>query len=187
MFLNALLVLATASNMFEAGQQFAEQEERKYKLKQALSEIVSSSAALSSSTTKPLEKTGKCYVNELSNEDGPSFYVFITLGMPDETLIALSQNLAKAQGIFVLQGLPENSFKQFASRIYALRQQGMLAPIQINPPLFNKYKVSSVPCFVVTEEDTFDKIAGNISLEYALEKLAKDGETTKAKELWLRF
>ena len=91
--------------------------------------------------------------------------------MPDEAWMSLSKEVEKVKGVMVLRGLPENSFQQLAMKMYDLRKRGVNATIQIDPRLFTKYDVERVPCFVTLEENTFDKLSGNISVSYALERM----------------
>ena len=56
----------------------------------------------------------------------------------------------------------------------------------IDPNLFNSFDIKHVPSFVVAKQETclgvisckpqFDKISGNVSVQYALEQIQKNGE-----------
>jgi type-F conjugative transfer system pilin assembly protein TrbC len=117
--------------------------------------------------------------------------IFISTSMPKESLIALGEQAKKADGLLVLRGLVNNSFKETASLLQGISPQGLDAII--DPRLFEAFAVESVPTFVVTPIDSHpcgdrackftplhDKIAGNISLEYALEQIAKSGKAANA-------
>ncbi len=130
----------------------------------------------------------KCVFSEsFSADPQTSLYVFVSFGLPDEAWLTLSKELEKSAGVFVLRGLPENSFHQLAEKLHALRKKGMQATVQIDPRLFTRFQISAVPSFVVSEGDLFDKLKGNVSLEFALEKMASQGETAMAKTLRKRF
>lgn len=108
-----------------------------------------------------------------------AFLVFISLGMLDEVLLSLANDAEGVGGLFVIRGLPNNSFKDFAKRMLQLKEKGLAAPIQIDPALFHKYGVTCVPTFVLkTDEAKFDKVSGNVSIEYVLE-LFKHNECGK--------
>lgn len=124
----------------------------------------------------------RCYVGN-SKEVEPALLAFISFSLPDNILISISRSLKEYNGVMILQGLPQNSFKELSKRLISLKENGLLAQVQIDPRLFDRYEVSQVPTYVVPEDNTFDKIAGNISVEYALEAMAKNGETKKAKRL----
>lgn len=95
-----------------------------------------------------------------------SFYVFMSFSVPDDVWIALSIELVKLGGSFVLRGLPENSFEKFAQRIASLRKKGVEAPIHIDPRLFETFTVTAVPC-IAMKEDRWSKLSGAVSLDYA--------------------
>ena len=125
-------------------------------------------------TTKvdPQFKEKKCPTLPLDHQDTEtSLYVFMSFSVPDETWLMLSEEIIRYRGIIILKGLPGNSFKELAFRINALRSRGMKAPVQIDPNLFVRFGVDSVPSFVKINEESFNKISGNFSLEFALEKI----------------
>lgn len=118
------------------------------------------------------EKNGQCSSTEHINGDPETgLYIFVSFSMPDEAWISLSKEVVKVGGIFVLRGLPGNSFKQLAAKIHTLRKDGMHATIQIEPRLYKKFAVEKVPCFVSVDGDSYDKLSGNVTLSYALEKM----------------
>ena len=112
--------------------------------------------------------------------------LFISFSVPVSTWIDLSLDLAKTEGVFVVRGLPENSFEAFAKNILKLRQAGVMAPIYLDPGLFEQYEIDAVPTLVLREKGKFDKVAGNLRLEAALEKIKADGETQACAECFLK-
>jgi len=119
----------------------------------------------------------QCYLNAKLYEENSHIFICISFSVPDQTWIALSKELEKVGGSFVLQGLPNGSFKELSQRIQKLTQLGVLAPIQIHPQLFEKCSIKAVPAFIVLEGDLFDKVSGNISLHHALGLIQREGET----------
>lgn len=169
MLLILLCLLVTSSlqaeGYFEKGQQFAEE------LRQKMSELKSSHPK-SSRPQLSLQPGKKCSALPIITPDPePSFYICMSFSLPDVVWISLSKEMEKSGGMMVLRGLPNNSFKELAKRLHSLRLQGMLATVQINPELFTKFSVSKVPCFVQTDEGSYNKLSGNVSLAFALEKL----------------
>jgi conjugal transfer pilus assembly protein TrbC len=106
----------------------------------------------------------------------PNVLIFASFSMSDSVWVALSQELEKVNGSFVIQGLPDNSFKELVSKIYHLRQLGVSADIQLYPQLFDQYTIKKVPTFVVVEANRWDQLSGNISLESALIEMKHKGE-----------
>lgn len=112
-----------------------------------------------------------------------TLYVFVSFSLPEETWLSLSREVEKVGGVLVLRGLPDNSFKQLAYKIHALCEKGVLAPVQIDPKLFSKFDVTKIPCFVTTYKDDFDKLTGNVSLKFALEKMGNENAKMMGKLL----
>lgn len=125
-----------------------------------------------------------CISEHLSLEEPSSLYVFMSFSLEDSLWIQFSKELEKIGGTFVLRGLPQNSFKELANRIFDLQDKGVIVPIQIHPKLFQEYEVEIVPSIVVVEENQYDKISGNLSIQCALEKMSQRGETNQAKILY---
>lgn len=114
-------------------------------------------------------------------DESASLYVFMSFSLDDQLWLQLSKELEAVGGIFVLRGLPQNSFKELANRLFALKEKGVTVPIQIHPKLFQEYEIQLVPTIVVADDTQYDKLSGNVSLRYALEKMAQSGETHQAK------
>lgn len=106
-------------------------------------------------------------------ESSPSLYVLMSLSVPTQTWVALSNELRMKGGVFVLRGLPNNSFSEMAQKIAILRKAGVDVPVQIDPRLFHEFDVKHVPCIVQRHEGSFDKISGSISVDYALQRFKR--------------
>ena len=96
-------------------------------------------------------------------------FIFISLSMPETSLKALYQEAEQQGAVLVLRGLKDNNFKQTAE---ALTTLGI--GVQIDPMLFKKYAIQSVPTFVRTHGSEHESISGNISLAYALQRFKED-------------
>ena len=136
------------------------------------------------------QPTGPCSTgvsSSLANTASYNVAVCVSFSAPDQIWTDLSKGLELLGGAFVLRGIPENSFKLLAEKVLHLQQVGVRAPILIDPLLFSQNHVEVIPTFLIVEGDKVDKISGNLSLSYVIEKMATDGETTKAKELLVRL
>jgi type-F conjugative transfer system pilin assembly protein TrbC len=174
---------ALGDNYYEIGKHLAEELKQKEThkeeecLRKMVSEIKLSHTDVQAIDLKTITK-GKCAIsNSISSNHETKLYIFVSFSMPNETFPALSKELEKADGVFVLRGLPENSFKKLAEKIYTLRKQGINATFQLDPLLFHKYNIEKVPTFVTIGDKHFDKLCGNVSLRFALEKI--NSETAK--------
>ena len=119
----------------------------------------------------------------------PLFMVFVSLSMPDASLKRVIQETSAAGGVVVFRGFPGNSAKQFLERLSkVIEKDSDFASIGIDPRLFRAFEVSAVPTYVVTSTDfdlcdglacrttppPFDRMSGNVSVEYALGSFAED-------------
>ena len=102
-------------------------------------------------------------------EDEPTFLAFVSLSIPEASLKEMSKHLEKIGGQFVFRGLPNNSFEDFLKKVMDFREKGILAPIIVDPESFDEYNVEVVPTFVLTQEEGFEKVIGNVSIPYVLE------------------
>lgn len=129
----------------------------------------------------------RCGSEDLITGADTSLYVFMSFSLEDSLWVQYSKEMEKIGGVFVLRGLPGNSFKELADRIFDLQEKGVSIPIQIHPKLFQECDVQLVPAIVVIEGSGFDKVAGNLSLKCALEKMSQAGETPHAKLLYKEY
>jgi conjugal transfer pilus assembly protein TrbC len=146
-------------------------------LKDSTIERIKKAEHLEPASTKP------CFNADIPRCQNYDIAVCISCSVPDSVWVELSRELEKINGAFVLRGLPENSFRKLSEKILSLQKLGVNAPIQIDPKFFSSNQIESVPTFLILEEGKIDKISGNISIRYALQKLSEEGETQKAKHL----
>jgi conjugal transfer pilus assembly protein TrbC len=105
--------------------------------------------------------------------DAPKLIVFASLSMPQASLKR--------------RGFPDNSAKAFVKQLGAVVSRDDMTSIGIDPRLFRAFSVQAVPTYVSVSSDfdlcagfncqtklpPFDRIVGNVSLEYALEQFAQ--------------
>lgn len=112
-------------------------------------------------------------------QDG--FYIFVSLSMPKSSLRDYDK-LAKQIGTkLVIRGFKNNSFKETVEVTQKLA-------MQIDPVAFKKFNITSVPSFVLSSNNQFDKLIGNVSIKYALEEFEAKGDLKrKATEYLARL
>ena len=135
----------------------------------------------------------------------PHLLVFVSFSMPLEVLKTLAIQVNQVGGKVVLRGLVNGSFKNTAEKVKELQQE-----VIIDPTLFESYQVKVVPTFILQNKATkkdeetdsgksnsspvpsrrgdedrlYDRLSGNVSLEYVLDQFATLGTTrTEAIEL----
>lgn len=111
--------------------------------------------------------------------------IFVSFTMPPESLKRVVAQAYKVGGTVVLNGFKDNSLKATALAIKGLGEAS--GNVVINPNAFTKYKVKAVPAVVLAKADSLDQIdpdgcalpdtyvsvAGDVSLDYSLEKMAQ--------------
>ena len=116
---------------------------------------------------------------------GPKVLIFVSFAMPEATLQRLVDQAAQAGATLVLRGLVNGSIRDTVTRMQALIGSQRVA-VQIDPEAFDRYGITRTPTFALAmgraETETcgtnacepprsFVKIAGDVTLEYALRNL----------------
>ena len=133
--------------------------------------------------------------------DQPALLVFVTLGMPEAALRLLIDQAARTHAVLVLRGLQNASIRQTAARVQQLIGQSGVE-FQIDPQAFDRFGVRVAPTFVLVKPearvshcaagacvapDGFASIAGDVSIDYALQTIAQRAPRFKADvELFLQ-
>lgn len=119
--------------------------------------------------------------NSCSEKRHDGFYIFISLSMP-KSLLEAYDKLAKQIGAkLVMRGFKNNSFKETVQFTKEMA-------IQVDPVSFKKFGITYVPSFVLSNNNQFDKLVGNVSIKYALEEFEARGDLkAKAKEYLVRL
>jgi conjugal transfer pilus assembly protein TrbC len=116
--------------------------------------------------------------------DAPQFIAFASLSMPPAALRQLIADTAKAGGVVVFRGFPNNSVKAFSAALgKVVTQRDQLSNVGIDPRLFRAFDVQAVPTYVAVSSDfdlcsgmgcttavpAHDRITGNVSVRYVLD------------------
>ena len=119
-----------------------------------------------------------------TKSDAPQFIAFASLSMPPAALRQLIADTAKAGGVVVFRGFPNNSMKAFSAMLgKVVTDKDQLSNVGIDPRLFRAFNVEAVPTYVAVSTDfdlcsglncttsvpTHDKITGNVSVRYVLD------------------
>lgn len=118
--------------------------------------------------------------------------IFASFTMPEVSLKRLVRQASLSGGTVVFRGFKNNSIRETAMAVRALREQE--GNVQINPQAFSKYQVNSVPAFVLTQAttaealdekgcalpDTYVSVAGDVSLDYALDVMSQRSKAFSA-------
>lgn len=125
----------------------------------------------------------------------PRLQIFVSSSMPISLLKSYTKEATKYNGVLVFRGLPEGSFYRLAklvSDISGNNAEGIA--MQIDDEAFKAFNVKVVPTIVLSKTASifseqvkggaFDKVGGNVTIRYALEVFAKEGDLKEnAREL----
>jgi conjugal transfer pilus assembly protein TrbC len=123
---------------------------------------------------------------------GPRVLIFVSFAMPEATLLRLLDQASRAGATLVLRGLVNGSIRDTVTRMQALIGSRRVA-VQIDPEAFDRFGVTRTPTFVLAMDDTgaeacgsrvcgssqtFAKVAGDVTLEYAMQHLDQGAHGT---------
>lgn len=124
-----------------------------------------------------------------------NFYMFVSLGLSDNTLKQILEYAKLYNGVIVLRGIEDNSFVKTSDHIQKIAKEDSQAAIIIDPTLFKKYQVFQVPTYVLAKSSkcpvgmncglTYDRITGNITPRFALEKFLEKGDLSNEAQILL--
>lgn len=119
--------------------------------------------------------------------EAPQFIAFASLSMPPQALKQMIADTARAGGVVVFRGFPNNSMKEFAARLGKIvERQDDFTNIGIDPRLFRAFDVQAVPTYIAVSSDfdlcagfscrtkvpPYDRMVGNVTVEHALDTFA---------------
>lgn len=119
--------------------------------------------------------------------EAPQFIAFASLSMPPASLKQMVRDTAKAGGIVVFRGFPQNSMKAFSTELDKVVDARDFASIGIDPRLFRAFDVRAVPTYVAVSSNfdlcsgfhcttpvpPYDRMIGNVTVRYALERFVE--------------
>lgn len=123
--------------------------------------------------------------------EAPELMVFVSLSMPEESLRRIGMQAKKLGAVVVLRGM-KFGLRNWNDSVNALKPiSNTGADIQIHPELFTRYNVTAVPTLVVSSSPKSGcqdeacasqaaSVTGDVSLDYALERLTDRKDTVGA-------
>jgi conjugal transfer pilus assembly protein TrbC len=126
-------------------------------------------------------------LGDRSSSQAPMFIAFASLSMPPEALQRMISDVTKAGGMVVFRGFSAEGGHAFMTGLSKVIPQGLAPHVTIDPRLFRAYHVEAVPTYVAasssftlcsgegcdSEPTPYDRMAGNVTAEYALEAFAQ--------------
>ena len=115
--------------------------------------------------------------------------IFASLGLPPASLEKLVADAARTRALIVLRGMTDGSMQKTKARIKEATGN-LRVSWQIDPTLFERFKVTGVPSFVLIDptrpvnvacsaadglcqEASFSKVTGDVPIQFALSDIAR--------------
>ena len=125
----------------------------------------------------------------------PRLQIFVSHSIPISLLKRYAREAIKYKGVLVLRGLPAGSFHKLSKLVSDISgddAEGIA--MQIDDEAFKAFNIKIVPTIVLSRSASifseqvqggaFDKVGGNVTIRYALELFAKEGDLKEnAREL----
>lgn len=121
---------------------------------------------------------GKCPTFNPTPDQAPQVQVCMSFSVPFQVWKDLNADLIQNNGVFVVKGLPNNSFQAFAEKVLDFRKQGITAPIRIDPKLFERHHIQNVPLFILSHQNETHTVSGTLTIPYVMDLIhIKTGKT----------
>jgi conjugal transfer pilus assembly protein TrbC len=116
-------------------------------------------------------------------------YIMVSFSMPDEAIARLAEQAAKTGATLVLRGVVEESLQKTALLASQFIKRYPGVQFQVDPNIYRRYAVKQVPTFILAREnkeiqactkgcdatDYFVSVAGDVTLDYALDYFSRRG------------
>lgn len=126
-----------------------------------------------------------CNMTSAYAETG-NIYIFISFSMSNESIKGWMNESKKIGAPVIIRGLVNNSFKDTLQKVSDLTHDNQ-GGVQLDPNLFRRFQIEKVPAVVVAKNesclpsqtciDEYDVIYGDVTLAYALKKIADKNDT----------
>jgi conjugal transfer pilus assembly protein TrbC len=123
--------------------------------------------------------------NALPKDRVPDLLVMVSLSMPRETLNRIADQAERAGATLVFRGLEGDSMTKMGEAVQKILG-GRNVSVAIHPPAYRQFDVTRVPTVVIarpeagnvlengcSRTETFVKVAGDVSLDYALDYIER--------------
>jgi conjugal transfer pilus assembly protein TrbC len=100
--------------------------------------------------------------------------IFISLSMPAESLSRLVDQAIRFNAPLIIRGTEKDSLAATVAKVTTILKQRE-AEIQIDPRLFTRFKIDSVPAFVAIEPNAnkYGVVYGDVTTDYALQTMER--------------
>lgn len=130
--------------------------------------------------------------------DKTNLMVFVSLSMPKEALVRTAEQAERAGATLVFRGLKGDSMTKMGEEVQKILG-GRNVSVAIHPPAFQQFSVTRVPAIVMarpeagnvlgngcSKPETFVKVSGDVSLDYALDYIERKSPAWAAVARYFR-
>lgn len=128
----------------------------------------------------------------------PDLFVMVSLSMPKEALVRTAEQAERAGATLVFRGLKGDSMTKMGEEIKAIVGSRSVSVV-VHPPAFQQFSVTRVPAIVIarpeagnvldngcSKPETFVKVSGDVSLDYALDYIERKSPAWAAVARYFR-
>lgn len=117
-------------------------------------------------TTNPLMKKDFSKENNKKSDLKEGKIIFISASLPKDSLKLYADYAKTYKARLVLQGMIDNSMVKTGAFV-----QTLMCPVDIDPPLFKRYRITRVPVFLEHRQQKSVLIHGHLNPHTAFEKI----------------
>jgi type-F conjugative transfer system pilin assembly protein TrbC len=103
--------------------------------------------------------------------------IFVSASMPAASLKKLAYQAIQHNALLVIRGMVKGSMQETAKLVDEIDH-----PLDIDPKLFEQFKIIKVPVFMVYHNQGWHKVSGNVDLNFALETAAQQKVTSPLRK-----
>ena len=126
--------------------------------------------------TRKQQITGKTFSNYKKPEQKNNLIIFISLSLPDDSLKNYYLEARRYNAVLAIRGFINDSLKDTVAYFKKSGEEGIA--VTVDPESFRKFNVTNAPAIIVKDpnSDIYDKVTGNVTVNYALQKIADQGD-----------
>jgi len=94
--------------------------------------------------------------------------IFVSASMPIASLKKLAYQALQHNALLVIRGMVKGSMQETAKLVDEIDH-----PLDIDPKLFEQFKITQVPVFMVYHNQGWHKVSGNVDLNFAIETVTQ--------------
>jgi len=117
----------------------------------------------------------------------PALLLFVSLSMPQESLLAYADQAEQAKATIVIRGVKDRSMRRTMEAVQKIIGERKVAWV-IDPTAFDRFDVTTVPTVVLTSAslagatcstrectapDSFAKVAGDVPIDHSLQEIQR--------------